>query len=156
MQSACRTNLAPECLRIDRIARFTSSLSLSLPPTPFPMHIPPDAFACTRVYRKYSKILARIQSTRVPVANARVLTSHEEESLVSFLHPLFSVRALRRSPLLTRGLSSFLIPCSSSPCRVGDLLSLSFPSYRALFQSLVVAVYHARAETHAILFEPFA
>lgn len=53
MQSACRTNLAPECLRMDRIARFTSSLSLS-PSNPLSYAHPAW---CIRVYTCVPEVL---------------------------------------------------------------------------------------------------
>lgn len=144
MQSACGTNLAPECLRIDGIARF------SLPPSA-PFFLPdvcasrPDAFVhvCTPEVLKDTRADTKYS---MPAANARVLTSHEEESRFFPSSLIFCARSVSVSPPLPAGF--FRSP--SSPT------SLFFLSYCALFQSLVVAVYYARAGTHAILFEPFA
>lgn len=146
MRSACGTNLAPECLRMDGIVRSSSSSCI------FSFSSFSSLTACLmHVCIRYSKTFVRVQSTgATPPAKARELTSHEEVSLLSLLF----ISPLRRSlSHLQRSLSSssfyhrtFLVWSFSLS------LSLScFPSYRALFQSLVVAVYCIRRNTRRSL-----
>lgn len=125
-----------------------TELRASLPPSPPPLPYIPAW--CTRAY-VHMCAPGVLKDTRAEDTkySRRVLTSHEEESR------FFPSSLIFRAGLLplTRGLSS----CLSSPTFLWRFLSLFlfpfFPSYRALFQSLV---YRARAGTHAILFEPFA
>lgn len=122
--------------------RLSSSSSSTFHTAPC-ASFPPLPDAC--VHQVLKDTCARVQSTRAGGEHARELTSHEEVSFLSL--PLF------RLPLPLRRPSSFLV-LSSCLILSFRISSLFFP-YCALFQSLVVAVYYMRRDTH-ILFEPFA
>lgn len=117
--------------------RASLPLSLSLSPA-HPLSYAHPAW-CIRVYTCVPEVLkdTRADTEYSGAGGERVLTSQEEESLVSFLHPLFSARALRRSLLLTRGLSS-----SSHPLSVA--LGISFLSLLSLLPCIIPVTRRSR------------
>lgn len=125
MQSACGTNLAPECLRMDGIASLPFPLSRSICRV---CEHPAAAWCmCAPGTQRYSR--AGVQSTRCRASGERARVNVPRGSLVSFSLPLIASCTVGLPP--TRRSSSFLALSFSLIPSFG-ISSLLF-SHRALF-----------------------
>lgn len=143
MQSACGTNLALECLRMDGIA----SLLLFL----LPRHTRASRRCLMHVCTRYSKILAPEYKApgAAPAANAHELTSHEEVSFLS-LSLFYHAPSVSLLPGNRLRFSLFGLALSSHS---GFLLSSPLTVHYSSHSSWRYTTY---VGTHTILFEPFA